>query len=245
MATFFGEIVEPASRACFDFEEDNFEDEQLLEKCELCISWKTEIPKNIKLLLICQGPISKAFAEHYFIDEGKCCGQVEKSQRSVKKEAAKFYSLSNDTLVCVATGVDDTLSTLFVDLVASVVDLAARVIIICSRPASQFFGESKNEEGTLRCLAVAGKTDDYGIKCSTLEQPNFVSGVSAAVLSYCCLKKKSACLFVCFSEDISAVIDSRTLTPLDPILMSPLLQPLLKGNRQSKVSGISTGNIYM
>jgi len=55
------------------------------------------------------------------------------------------------------------------------------VIVVWSRSASQFLGGRKFEEGALRCLTAFAKPEDMlGLKCTTLEQPNFVSGVPAS-----------------------------------------------------------------
>lgn len=36
------------------------------------------------------------------------------------------------------------------------------------------------DDGLLRCLTVGSKLEEIGVKCTKLEQPNFISGVPAA-----------------------------------------------------------------
>jgi hypothetical protein len=35
-------------------------------------------------------------------------------------------------------------------------------------------------DGLLRCLTVCSKLEEIGVKCTKLEQPNFISGLPAA-----------------------------------------------------------------
>jgi hypothetical protein len=57
---------------------------------------------------------------------------------------------------------------------------ATRVVIICSQTASKFMSDKIVGDGLLRCLTVCSKLEEIGVKCTKLEQPNFISGVPAA-----------------------------------------------------------------
>ncbi|CAB3362162.1 Hypothetical predicted protein [Cloeon dipterum] len=180
-ASFFGEIVEPASRAFFDFGEDDFDEESSTEKCEFKITWKTEAPRY-DTVLVFHGKISNAFADRSFLDQGLCCGTVEKVTK--QKDAATFYSLQNDILALSVTAVDDIHSVPFIDCLDEIISKTKRVVVICSLPAARYLGEQRIEDGLLRCLVTSAKIEDLEIKCTTLEQPNFVPGVPAACKSH-------------------------------------------------------------
>ncbi|XP_065342976.1 proteasome assembly chaperone 1-like [Cloeon dipterum] len=244
-ASFFGEIVEPASRAFFDFGEDDFDEESSAEKCEFKITWKTEALRY-DTVLVFHGKISNAFADRSFFDQGLCCGTVEKvTKQSLKKDAATFYSLQNDILALSVTAVEDIHSVPFIDCLDEIISKTKRVVVICSLPAARYLGEQRIEDGLLRCLVTSAKIEDLKIRCTTLEQPNFVPGVPAAFMSYCCLKQKPGYLLLCYSDDDPDVVDSRTLLPFNPIMTCPLFKSICKREHSSKLTGSAYGNIYM
>jgi len=64
-------------------------------------------------------------------------------------------------------------------------------------------------------------------------------------MTFCQLEMKSACLFVCYSDEDPGVVDSRTFAPFGVLSASPLLGKLFKTGHKAMLSDSSFGNIYM
>lgn len=102
-----------------------------------------------------------------------------------------------------------------VEEISKFITKAKHVYCITSAPSSSYINVQKQDlpECFIRKLTFQ-QTNHYG--CNVLESPNLVTGICAAVLSYCIQIEQPCSLYVAYID--SAPLDSITIRPIVSLL---------------------------
>ncbi|CAH1403100.1 unnamed protein product [Nezara viridula] len=232
MATFFGEVVYPSSRAFFDdyddSDVDNEEQDSSLEKKPLLTLKKisddslSEYPG----IIISDGTVSTGFSQIYMHQKSdKLLAEVEFSKDNVHNSedvviikqktniTSKLYLLSNNCLLLqVSPSIDVTVANQLTILIAPWLKKCKEIIVLASRHNANFRCDSINDLPSSFIRALSTSKYIFPVVIKHLEQPNFISDFPASVLSWCESQEKPGLLIVLYSDQ--SYIDSVTLGPL-------------------------------
>jgi hypothetical protein len=230
----FGEIQSFQSRAVSDDEDDEYsllqEDETIKRK----IHWThrpsfQETKIKVDELVLADGPLSAAFSYTYLLSHSKETNAkiigitATKSEQKVyetnreaieSKDSSKLrnnfiYHIDNlngkSFIVC------QLYSQLKPDELYNWIDqLWSRLefnssLVICSQNKSNFFGEPTQKFPCVKYISSEKSNLNPGLY---LEEPNFVAGLSAAMMHFCLLKKIPFSTFVCYASSINIDLPS-------------------------------------
>ncbi|XP_014252111.1 proteasome assembly chaperone 1 isoform X2 [Cimex lectularius] len=231
MATFFGEVILPSSRVFFDNDDSDFEDDDVLQSSNTCnlLELKELLPNaltgDFDLLIIAEGNVAKGFTDNYLLESpGMPIAEINLKQDETKEpmdimevkppktQPSYIYSLDLHTrLVIVSPAINLTLANNL--LITDFIQKSKSVFVLCNRPSADFRCDSINDlpPAFIRMLNTSN-SDLEGIPpCQILEQPNFISGFAASVISWCECTRKNCKLYIVYTD--RAVVDSVTLKP--------------------------------
>jgi len=227
VASHFGEILPFESRAVDEddeYEEDDIPDDQQIEvyfSCgnQICKS-PLEVPTQTTII-VSVGPVACAFAETYlFTSETKheqtlfkeyisnlplMYGNVGKEDVKTKAELCTVYSRSGIILCSFKKEIEADLCFEVTQQIFSNVTKESRVIILTGDHISRFYSHFRENPPFLRCLSSLSFNEKTA--CPYLEQPNIISGISAATLTHCEVKRIPCILYVAFMDilDVDSV----------------------------------------
>ncbi|XP_012285054.1 proteasome assembly chaperone 1 [Orussus abietinus] len=211
MASYFGEVVYPSSRAFWFSDEFDEEDQDNSENSfEFNAEWPKGSPTSIKTLLIIEGDMILDFFETCVLHDAK---EVCKIHHGSGKPSF-FYSISEDLYICsVSPDVKLHHTGIFVDQISNILTTAKGIIAVTCSHSSQYKTMEKIEAPSfLRSLTTKGTTRLEKVDAPRITQPNIVSGVCAGALSFADAIKKPATLYVLYVDGFS--LDSISAKPL-------------------------------
>ncbi|XP_029375421.1 proteasome assembly chaperone 1 [Echeneis naucrates] len=232
MATFFGEVLSAYSRAVEEEEDDldeNEEDEQIREelarKREVHLHWSSEVSESLKTgnklqctdFILAVGDNAAGFLSVYFLSSEKW---DEVGHASLWNERSRSVTgQSSEESACVFYRHKDNPSV----LICLVLQYIAEDQLF--QWTTKVFDCLQHRELTLTVLSDSSvaeyKTADYlcsssapflrslhtstfsgQLVCQSLEQPNIVTGLPAAVLNHCQVHQIAAVVYQCYSDVI-------------------------------------------
>lgn len=233
MATFFGEVILPSSRAFFDDLDDSDNDDaessnKVKPRLVLKYQQKDFTFSSYDTLVISEGAVAKGFAEMYMLNkESKLLAEIilEKEQeenfsdilivKPKRIDTTKLYTLPNNCLLLhLAENIDLGLANQYTVLIKPCLTNCKKVISLVSRHNSNFRCDSVNELPPAFVRGLSTSVQPLPSSLKHLEQPNFVSNVSASVISWCEATQKPGLMLILYSDQIS----------LDPVTLTPLLK---------------------
>ncbi|KAH0950100.1 hypothetical protein HN011_008073 [Eciton burchellii] len=242
MASHFGEITFPLSRAFWDSDEyeDEFEsDESLEDHAKLCVRWLEEKPERMQKLIIMEGNPLIPFVEQCFCHKAKKVCIIENENQ---KEVSIIYRVKEQIYLClilsrfVMKNAGD-----FISQISDILRNSENIIPIVCYHISQYQGTNVPEVPSFLKILTTKNINDTDCKTELLEQPNIVFGVSAGVLSYAEFMDISAKLYILYID--SFVLDSKCAEPLLKVL-STEMQYKLQDIKFTKTF-FSKGNLYI
>ncbi|XP_068600884.1 proteasome assembly chaperone 1 [Brachionichthys hirsutus] len=246
MATFFGEVLSVFSRAVEEEDEDlseNEEDEQirreLEEKREVHLHWSPEVSETLKSgnklecsdFILAVGPNASRFLSVYVLSYAawEAVGRA-----SVWNERSRAPSgRTGDESACVLYRQEDNPSVLICQVTCHISEdqlfqwtekvfdclqhRGLNVTVLSDSSVAEYKTAdslSCSPAPFLRCL----HSRDYSGQpvCCSLEQPNIVTGLPAAVMSHCEIHRIPAIVYQCYSDVIGP--DSVTIATYKPAL---------------------------
>ncbi|XP_028277396.1 proteasome assembly chaperone 1 [Parambassis ranga] len=246
MATFFGEVLSVYSRAVEEDDEDleeNEEDEQirreLEEKREVQLHWSPEVSDSLRSgnklqcsdFILAVGYNAASFLSAYVLSSSNW---DKVGHSSVWNERSRALSdQSSEESACVFYRHKDNPSVLMCQVTCYIAEdqlfqwaekvfdclqhrgLNVTVLSDCSvadyKTADYLCGSSAP---FLRSLHTSAFSNQH--VCQSLEQPNIVTGLSAAVLNHCQVHHIAAVVYQCYSDVIGP--DSVTMETYKPAL---------------------------
>uniref|UniRef100_A0A3B3ZYH1 Proteasome assembly chaperone 1 n=1 Tax=Periophthalmus magnuspinnatus TaxID=409849 RepID=A0A3B3ZYH1_9GOBI len=239
MATFFGEVLSVYSRAVEedddDDEEEQDEEDQLIlreleDKRQVRVRWSPTIEQSpdsghrlpCPHLLLAVGHNATRFVSVYFLSHGgwDAVGHVSLwNERTVHSEDTTCvlhrHRESHQVLVCqVDCFVAEDQLFQWTEQVLGSLD-ASQVTVLSDCPAAEYQSpQPLGPDPCLRSLHTSAWSEP--ICCPPVELPNLVSGLPAAVVSFCQLHNISAAVYQCYSDARSA--DSTTMDMFRPVV---------------------------
>jgi len=213
MATFFGEVVTGSYRYLDDEDEDALQDAVCRK-----ISFSVNLEAEAGLLLVGEGPLAAAYAEVCF--RSKPCGQLKaQSLNGNESVIGKLFRGQGWTAVTVDKELSrGELSTLAEQILRLADPAATSVLCLTARHISDYRGEDDSSDSLVRCLSTKQFPKQDHIK--SLEIPNILTGLSAAILSSAAVKGVPASLVVNYVDVLS--VDSLALQGFQKIHKLPL-----------------------
>nr|XP_046266327.1 proteasome assembly chaperone 1 [Scatophagus argus] len=246
MATFFGEVLSVCSRAVEEDDDDldeNEEDEQirreLEEKREVQLLWSPEVSESLKSgnklqcsdFILAVGHNAARFLSVYVLTSanwdavGHASVWNERSRAVTEQtsvdSACVFYRRKDDpsVLICQVTChvAEDQLFQWTEKVFDCLQHRELNVTVLSDCPVAEF-----KTADYLRCSSApflrslhSGAFSGQSV-CRSLEQPNIVTGLPAAVLNHCEVHRIAAVVYQCYSDVIGP--DSVTMETYKPAL---------------------------
>uniref|UniRef100_A0A0A9YU54 Proteasome assembly chaperone 1 n=2 Tax=Lygus hesperus TaxID=30085 RepID=A0A0A9YU54_LYGHE len=226
MATFFGEVILPSSRVFFDDSDDEEDGSPATHGNSLEV--KELVPGSLgaecNVLIISEGNVARGFSDNHLIgEEAQVLAEVQlplnqqmDTDFPARRKAAEptlLYKLKNSTyLLDVSSSIDILLSNNLTLSIESVLRSAKKIVVLCNRPTADYRCDSINSlpSAFLRVLKTSSWTDPLDQR--TLEQPNFVSGLPASIVSWCEATNKPCVAAICYTDTDKA--ETVTVSPL-------------------------------
>ncbi|OAD56103.1 Proteasome assembly chaperone 1 [Eufriesea mexicana] len=240
MATFFGEVVFPVSRAFWDDEDESSTSGCAVNQPEFFVRWLEEKPSKIETLIVIEGEMLIDFSRGCLCPDLKEVCFVEDDKQ---KKMFTIYEVSGEVYLCIVTSSFDVkLSGKLVEKIGDIILSAKNTICITCRHISQF--KSKNIPAVpsfLRMLTTKNGENICKWKEPLLEQPNIIYGVTAGVLSYAQIMELPSVLYVLYAD--SFVLDSLSAEPL--LKLFAAMNYTLHDVTFSGKDFFNKGNLYM
>ncbi|XP_028323439.1 proteasome assembly chaperone 1 [Gouania willdenowi] len=243
MATFFGEVLSVYSRAVEeeeDEEDENEEDKQirreLEEKREVRLLWNPDLTASLKSgdklpcsdLIIAVGLNAASFMSVYVLSSAKWdrvghASVWNERSRAISSEDSPciFYRHKDNpsVLICLVTGyIAEDQQFQWTEKVFDSLQQRQLSVTVLS---DSFVAEYKTADYVcrgsapfLRSLHTSGFSDQP--VCHSLEQPNILTGLPAAVLNHCQVHRIAAVVYQCYSDVIGP--DSISMETFKPAL---------------------------
>ncbi|KOX78839.1 Proteasome assembly chaperone 1 [Melipona quadrifasciata] len=239
MASFFGEVVFPVSRAFWDDEDENKETESSVNQPEFFIRWLKEKPSSINTLIVIEGEMLIDFSRECLCPNSQEICFVEDEKQ---KKMYTIYQINDELHIgIVSSRFDVKLSGKLVEKISDIISSAKNTICITCRHISHY--KNKNipkVPSFLRMLTTASGKNICKLKEPYLEQPNIIYGVTAGVLSYAQIMELPLVLYVLYTD--SFVLDSLSAEPLLKLLTN---YTLVHNVTFSGKDFFNKGNLYM
>lgn len=246
MATFFGEVLSVSSRAVEDDEEEldeNEEDEQirreLEEKRTVRLHWSPEITEQLRAgnklqcssFILAVGHNAACFLSAHILGfanweaVGRAVAWNERSRSgtgpSGEEPACVFYRHKDDlsVLICHATCyiAEDQLFQWTEKVFDCLQSRELTVTVLSDSSVADYKTADylcSSSAPFLRSLHSSAFSDQP--VCQSLEQPNIITGLPAAVLNHCQVHRIAAVVYQCYSDVIGP--DSVTVEKYQPVL---------------------------
>ncbi|XP_047463994.1 proteasome assembly chaperone 1 [Mugil cephalus] len=232
MATFFGEVVSVYSRAVEDDDEDldeNEEDEEirreLEKKRDIHLHWSPDVSESLRSgnklpcsdFILAVGPNAARFLSVYVLASqswdavGHASVWNERSRaasgQTAEESECVFYRRKDDptVLICQVTCyvAEDQLFQWTEKVFECLQRRELNVTVLSDASVADYKAADylcASSAPFLRCLHTSAFTDRR--VCQSLEQPNIVTGLPAAVLNHCQVHRIAGVVYQCYSDVI-------------------------------------------
>ncbi|KAG2457319.1 PSMG1 protein, partial [Polypterus senegalus] len=242
MATFFGETVTLSSRAVDEEDEEEGEDEneedreikrELEKKREVHLQWNADFSRQfetssdktlqISELIIAVGYNASGFLSAFALSSGNWETAGNISLWNEKSRFSRETSLEHPgEPSCIFYRKDEN-----PEVLGSIEKRSLKVTILSDCPVANYRSPEYISAIPVPFLkALKTRTYNENLCCSSLEQPNVVSGIPAAVLSYCQVHQIPAVLYQCYTDVVK--LDSVTVETYKSTLSCSSLRKLIK-----------------
>ncbi|KAJ8674041.1 hypothetical protein QAD02_005303 [Eretmocerus hayati] len=175
MASYFGEIVHPSSRAFWN-EIDDDEFPENTPNIEFSLQWSEPEPTAIDKLLIVESEMLTEYVKASVLQGTKCvCTIVDSSNQ----ECAKIHFDSNDYICTVSKKVSLGDAGYFTKAIVPLISKTKKLYVFTSNHISNYKSEDCDSSVLIKSLCSCEAKKDRDPKISILDQPNIVSGVGA------------------------------------------------------------------
>ncbi|KAK0161353.1 hypothetical protein PV327_009831 [Microctonus hyperodae] len=213
MATLFGEVVYPSSRAFWTEDEDDETSENIESLPTFTVDYSCDAPTKIKNLIVTETHLIVDFTKEYITKNATQICTI-KSTISTNKNPTKLYKVTNDLYVLiVCPDIDLTQASDFVESISGLLQKCENITAITCNHISQLKTiDDTHGPAFMRTLCTRKFSNQQKIPISTLKQPNIVSGVAAGVVAYAEIMDLSATLNVLYLDGFQ--LDSESAAPL-------------------------------
>ncbi|KOC64811.1 Proteasome assembly chaperone 1 [Habropoda laboriosa] len=240
MASFFGEVVFPVSRAFWDEEDEYGATQNSVNQPQFSVRWLKEKPPQIDTLVVIEGEMLIDFSKKCLCENSEELCLVEDDNQT---KVCSLYQVNDNVYLCIVSPRFDTkFSAKLVDKMGETISSAKNTISVTCRHISQF--KNKNTPTVpsfLRMLTTENGKNVCKLKEPYLEQPNIVYGVAAGVLSYAQFMELPSVLYVLYTD--SFVLDSLSAEPL--LKLFTAMNCTLHNVTFAGKDFFSKGNLYM
>jgi len=258
----WAEVVEPSTRALVD--EDSEEEYPASQPAEgltrFQLKWIEENTSGVDLFIVAHGKLITSFVKSFVCDEKhELVAEIQESLlKDVKerepesapliKSASPVYRLNKGTsYICLCADVDMNNANKFRNAILPLLEKSSHIVIVSAQKASTYLYDRLCSELNIpfvRCLQ-SSTYQSGNISAPYLEQPNFVTGIPAAILSWCEVFNVPGILYCCFTD--THEVNSISSEPLIKIFSSLSVEVLdpSKVKFKKKSYGPVTTNLYM
>jgi len=198
MASFFGEVVTGSYRF-IDPEDPDYNDLRTTAQ-----SWRVvgDVPVEEKLMIVCEGDVASSFAS-LLLGESRTVGEVRCEDQVLEVRRGQTFT----AVLCSGQETGDLAST----LLSLVRRDSCHVLLLTARHLSQLTGQLSQPE------VFSLTTRHWGgvLPCRQLPTPNFLTGLTASLLTEGQLSGHKIALLVSYSDVLT--VDSLTLEPFNII----------------------------
>ncbi|KAK0076261.1 hypothetical protein PV325_005677 [Microctonus aethiopoides] len=214
MATLFGEVVYPSSRAFWTEDEDDETSGNIESLPTFTVDYSSDAPAKIKNLIVTETHLIVDFTKEYITKNANQICTI-KSTISSNNNPSKLYKVKDDLYVLiVCPDIDLTQAGDFVESISGLLQKCENIIAVTCNHISQLKTiEDIHGPAFMRTLCTRKFSNQQKITISTLKQPNIVSGVAAGVVAYAEIMDLSATLNVLYLDGFQ--LDSESAAPND------------------------------
>ncbi|XP_015179817.1 PREDICTED: proteasome assembly chaperone 1 [Polistes dominula] len=241
MATYFGEVVFPSSRAFWDGYEEEESINELQEESHINVTWIKDKPTSIKKLIVIEGEIIIDYFKKFLKEESE---KICVIQNENNKELGAIHHVSVDLCIFnISPSFDLKNAGEFVIKISDILSICECTYLIHWRHISHYKSAViPHEHCFIRCLYKNNENNLCKSNRQMLEQPNIIHGVAAGILSYAQMMDYHSILYVLYSDNF--VFDSEAAKQLMEIYEEINKENLDKLPQVEKNS-FYKGNLYM
>ncbi|KAK2589240.1 hypothetical protein KPH14_002041 [Odynerus spinipes] len=241
MATYFGEVIFPSSRAFWDEYDGEDLSNELQEEVKLNVKWLQDKPTCINKLMLIEGDVITDFSKECLCHDSE---EVCIIEDHCNKKLVTIFQVNKDLYVCiVAPNFDIKLAGELVLNISDILSSSKSIYLITWRHVSQYKSENTpTVPSFIRCLYTKNESDLCKLHKDLLEQPNIIYGVAAGVLSYAEMMELPCVLYTLYTDGF--ILDSKAAEPLIEIFAEITGQTIHNITFVGK-SLFNKGNLYM
>jgi len=250
-----------------DEQDDQYEeeDEQQQQKYHIIPLVSENVDLRADTLVLAVGLAATAFVDMFVdvptqavaeVNDNNTATERSETKSTTKKQTCLLYRINNGTILCQCTStVPPEHTHAWVKLLVNEVS-PKNIIVLASQTKTSFHGDvdaKHSDADVMRCLRTSTSTATATTSSITgLEHGTVVSGLAAAVVSYCEVVGVAATLFMSFTE--SHFVDVFTLKNFQVVLREPVLKDCLPLVAKSVVTqklkgfeglGVADNNLYI
>lgn len=223
-----------------DEQDDQYEeeDEQQEQKYHIIPLVSENVDLRADTLVLAVGLAATAFVDMFVdvptqavaeVNDNNTATERSETKSTTKKQTCLLYRINNVTILCQCTStVPPEHTHAWVKLLVNEVS-PKNIIVLASQTKTSFHGDvdaKHSDADVMRCLRTSTSTATATTSSITgLEHGTVVSGLAAAVVSYCEVVGVAATMFMSFTE--SHFVDVFTLKNFQVVLREPVLKDCL------------------
>ncbi|XP_011504310.1 PREDICTED: proteasome assembly chaperone 1 [Ceratosolen solmsi marchali] len=240
MASFFGEVVYPVSRAFWNDEDDHEVLENTEDTREFVINWIESEPSKLDKFIIVEGEMMIDFVTKTILENSKLVCIIE---YDCDKNSTRIYLIDNSIYVCIVSTKLDLIHTgQLTEAIAPILSNSVNLYTLTSDHMLHFKSdEETNSISFLKKLCSSRSQSNENSEISTLNQPNFVTGACAGVFTYAEMTDLPCIMYILYTDTF--ILDSKNALPLVELFSD------LFGKRPNlsavNSSFFNKGNLYM
>ncbi|XP_039288136.1 proteasome assembly chaperone 1-like [Nilaparvata lugens] len=229
MATFFGEVMAPVSRAFWNGAEDIDDDDEgdISEPRGPVYKFKEEKPQvenSYSLMIFATDQFCSDYSRAFLmsgepeliteieeVDEKSSDEQIKRPQTPV----ASLFKIKNDVLLLACKrNIPLEYANDLLLMVAPWLDKSKDAAVLASKPVAEFITSNKELEENAFVRVLKTKSYTENIPCKQLEVPNAVSGFPAAMMTWRQIHEQPCVLSVYYYANSLPLINTIDVAPL-------------------------------
>jgi len=237
MASYFGEVVHPSSRAFWNDDEDYDIIDGSQDNVEFVLNWIDEEPSLIKKFVVVEGEMMTDFMVNSVFESSTRC------VCTINYETSKIYAVG-DVYVCVISSkLSLALAGQLVSTMIPLLKKSEKIVLLSAEHESQHKSEEENDSVSfLKTLCSQKARLDKNLNTSPLNQPNIIAGVCSGALTYAEIANLHCIMYILYTDTFT--LDSKNTLPLKKLFVETF------GSSFSKFTSEDTrcfnkGNLYM
>ncbi|XP_058802142.1 proteasome assembly chaperone 1-like isoform X5 [Phymastichus coffea] len=239
MASYFGEVILPSSRAFWNDDEDD-DTFYRQDDTEFKSNWIESEPAEVEKLLVIEGEMIINYIYACLLQNAKVVCNIEYES---EKNKTKIYFVDDIYICAISSKLNLAQAGKLTETISSLLRKCKAIYTFTSDHISHFKSEEEiYSTSILKSLYSSKARNNKNWKISVLNQPNIVTGVCAGVLSYAEMANLSCIMYILYTDTFT--LDSKNASPLTDLL-AEVIGKTFPSFTTGGSSFFNKGNLYL